>query len=586
MKGTHRRANQGNQGEGAISLMEEAFHLVRSSWADLAWRYYLGSIPWMLGFLYFVADMSRSSLAIRDAALASLGMGLLWAWKLRWQARYCEGLWRRLEGEGDARQSGSGQRRGASLAALWLMHAFRLPVLLISIVTVAPLGWVIAAWENAVVLTFTVDLGGRPLHSLASRSLRLSHFHWGRNHSILLIFLVAALVTWLNIVVTFLVLPNIADSVFGIESLFSTNPEAALGNTTFLLGTFLLVQLVLGPFFHGVYVLRCFSAESRSTGADLLGRLRRFRQERKQAEANLMAPDRIAIALILVLGGLFLISGVGQTAETSLTPESTRFQEEITKVLEQKRYQWRLPRRVLAPEIQAEHGWLVQQVKEIARGTRRMAKTVWEWIDKTILKRMNERGKRTPKTDIDPSQWSRGVSSVISIILLLLLIALVSWLIAVYLRHQKGKKALAVGVTSQGGDIRTVNLASDDLLASQFAEDEWLSLAREQIARGEQRLAVRALFLATLAHLGERGMLRIERSRSNGDYRKDLRIRARTMSDLLRAFDENTLLFERVWYGMHKVGASSIETYLANHGRIVATAALAPSVRPREEISR
>src|SRR5436190_21100441 len=63
-----------------------------------------------------------------------------------------------------------------------------------------------------------------------------------------------------------------------------------------------------------------------------------------------------------------------------------------------------------------------------------------------------------------------------------------------------------------------VNLESENVLASQLPENEWLLLAREKMEAGELRLALRALFLATLAHLGEKRLLQIGRSKSNGDY--------------------------------------------------------------------
>jgi len=86
---------------------------------------------------------------------------------------------------------------------------------------------------------------------------------------------------------------------------------------------------------------------------------------------------------------------------------------------------------------------------------------------------------------------------------------------------------------------------------------------------------IRALFLATLAHLGERGLLKIARFKSNRDYRAELLLRARGLADLRRAFDENTTLFERVWYGLHRPASGSVEGYLKNHGLIAEESARA-----------
>ena len=119
------------------------------------------------------------------------------------------------------------------------------------------------------------------------------------------------------------------------------------------------------------------------------------------------------------------------------------------------------------------------------------------------------------------------------------------------------------------GFTGVIDLESEEIVATQLREDEWMRLAREQIEKGDERLAVRALFLGTLAHLGERGMLRIARFKSNRDYRAELNLRARNQSALREAFDENTVLFESVWYGLHQLGAGSVDYFLRNHEMIV-----------------
>jgi len=56
MKRTQRR----QQGRGGLDLMEEATHVLRAAPAGTLAIYYLGAIPFVLGLLFFWADMSRS----------------------------------------------------------------------------------------------------------------------------------------------------------------------------------------------------------------------------------------------------------------------------------------------------------------------------------------------------------------------------------------------------------------------------------------------------------------------------------------------------------------------------------------------
>src|SRR6516164_4848417 len=48
------------QGKVSLELFEEAFHLVRSAPSVALASYYLGTLPFVLGLLWFWTDMSRS----------------------------------------------------------------------------------------------------------------------------------------------------------------------------------------------------------------------------------------------------------------------------------------------------------------------------------------------------------------------------------------------------------------------------------------------------------------------------------------------------------------------------------------------
>src|SRR5262249_14599871 len=55
-------------------------------------------------------------------------------------------------------------------------------------------------------------------------------------------------------------------------------------------------------------------------------------------------------------------------------------------------------------------------------------------------------------------------------------------------------------------DLRDENLGAD-----QLPEDGWAKLARELLAGGDLRLALRAFYLASLAHLAQRNLIRLEK---------------------------------------------------------------------------
>ena len=64
------------QAPGAVDLIEEALHLLREAPFGVWVLYYTGTVPFVLGFLYFWADMAQSAFAVQRAGGAALGMVL------------------------------------------------------------------------------------------------------------------------------------------------------------------------------------------------------------------------------------------------------------------------------------------------------------------------------------------------------------------------------------------------------------------------------------------------------------------------------------------------------------------------------
>ena len=100
--------------------------------------------------------------------------------------------------------------------------------------------------------------------------------------------------------------------------------------------------------------------------------------------------------------------------------------------------------------------------------------------------------------------------------------------------------------------------------------DAGVKLARELLERGELRLALRAFYLASLAHLAQRGLISIAKYKSNHDYERELRRRSHALHDLPRTFERNVSVFDRVWYGRQEVSLEMLEEFSSNVERIKA----------------
>jgi hypothetical protein len=135
------------------------------------------------------------------------------------------------------------------------------------------------------------------------------------------------------------------------------------------------------------------------------------------------------------------------------------------------------------------------------------------------------------------------------------------------IRRRSAREAMATAVAAA-----PVDLEAGDVVADHLPESGWRDLAQEWIARKDFRMALRALYLANLAYLGERELIRIHRSKSNRDYQKELDRRARATPELGAAFEANLVVFESSWYGNKETGPDAIDVFVANLDRMKACA--------------
>jgi len=148
------------KGPGPLELIEEAVHLLRlSPWAALG-VYYVGSLPFVLGLLYFWADMSRGSTAYERCAPAAFAVSLLFLWMKTWQAIFARHLKARITGRPAPAMTLSGFFRTAmNQTILQPSGLFLLPL---SLLIVLPFGWLYAFYQS--VTAFSAEDGAAAKH--------------------------------------------------------------------------------------------------------------------------------------------------------------------------------------------------------------------------------------------------------------------------------------------------------------------------------------------------------------------------------------------------------------------------------------
>lgn len=278
--------------------------------------------------------------------------------------------------------------------------------------------------------------------------------------------------------------------------------------------------------------------------------------------AIILSNLRVSLFTILLLGGAPAAHAASSVPPAPQTVSPAELDRAISEVIQQRKYTWRLPREALPEPPAGEPGILAKFFKSAGQMMRDGLKASMEWLG-NFLSRLF-RGWSPPSIGKPAGfDWYR-----LSQILLYLLVAvLLSAVVIVSLRLWRNRRRTPEVLQTEA--IQPVpDLTDEAVSADQLPEDGWTQLARELLARGEFRLALRAFYLASLAHLAERNLISLARFKSNHDYERELGRRAQAFPNLLQVFSDNVGAFDRVWYGTHEASGELVAQFAANVERI------------------
>jgi hypothetical protein len=549
------------QEKPVLELVEEAFHLVRRGPVVALMAYGLGTLPFILALLFFWSDMAHSAFAEERLARGSLGLTLLFVWMKAWQS-VCARHWLAwLSGEPPPRWRVRWLARiGAWQAALQPFGLFILPLCLVA---VAPLAWAYPFFTN-----LTVFAGGESptLRTLARRSWRQAALWPAQNLYLMFIMKLFGLFVLLNLLSAVLITPFLLKMLLGIETVFSRNPWAAF-NSTLVMALIGLTYLCLDPILKAIYTLRCFYGEALQTGADLRADLKRFQHAPKLAAAALV----LLTTLRAAPAALAQEAGAAESSERRTQPSAPEIREPVSppaldrkigEVIQQREYSWRLPREA-APlkATKTKLNWLdrfLSSIGEAMKAVGRWIVDAFEWLFKQF--------RPAAGPAMGPLDLASALRSLL-IVLMGVLAGLLLWLlIRIWRRRRLTPEAVLETITA------TPNLEDENIGADELPEDGWMKLARELLERGELRLALRALYLATLAHLAERNLITLAKFKSNRDYERELARRGHGVAELPDLFERQVSVFERAWYGLHEVTQEAVSDFAHSVERIKAGA--------------
>lgn len=537
---------------GALEIIEEAFHLLRRCPAACLTSYYLGAVPFVLGFLFFWADMSHGVYASGRLLPAAMAVTVLYLFMKCLHADFTRRLKNQITGEDTRKLSAGRILRLVVLQSMYQPLGFI--ILPVALLFTVPFGWCFAFFQNVTV--FGLEDGA--IREIRRRALRQAIIWPVQNNLLLGILLLFSIFVMLNLMIAAFAFPHLVKMIFGIETVFSRS-SIHMFNTTFFMTIAAMTYLCADPIIKAIYVLRCYYGEARKTGEDLAAELRIARMKREA-----VFPVIIFFACVL----LFLAPvRAGENTDIRMAgPEdgitARQLEEAVTDVLGRVEYTWRTPRD--RSEGPPPSGFLYEFFQMIIGWIGAVA----DWVEKVVEWIADMIRKLLPRSGYDtgaPSGWS-GTGYAMIYFLLALGASAAAILIYRLIKSRKTGRKTQILETPV---ITAADLEDENIRADALPEEKWMTMARELLESGETRLAVRALYLAALAHLAAEGLITVAEYKSDREYEQELQGRGRGVQHTASSFSHIKAGFEVVWYGMHDVSRHGLDSFMKYHRQVM-----------------
>lgn len=497
--------------QGGVWLLEEATGLLRELPAR-SWVVWLaGTLPFTWLWIVFLLEMARSAFSGEQIVGKSLLLAVLYVGKHAAQAVFSRDCLQVLRGD---RVSAPGAK---ALARLLLAQAavqpFRMPVLSLTSLAVMPYPRVAAFLRNVGPCAIDRERGFvREAWQLGRTDTRA--------HSVaLLILSLCWLLLYINLFALWFVLPMLLKAFFGVQTEMTRLAGRMVNPATFFV-TAVLTQLAVEPVLGALAGVRAFYAQARHGGEDLRGILRRM---------------TAAVALLAVLAGAPSLPVRAQ--ERPL--DAAVLDREIDDVLRDAEFAWKMPKAV--------------QQEESSTWMRGLFDAIGRWLAWLVEIYRKLFPKELPPLDSPPPRWNVDANLLRWAMIGTALLA-AGCVVLIVLSRKKEKK---IPVPDQAVSVAPVDVRDENVSASQLPEEEWLQMADQFAAQHEFRLAMRALHLAGLRYLGEKGWVTLQPAKTGSEYGRELARRLRDVPAAIEGFGRGLREYEGVWYGFGAAEAAS-----------------------------
>jgi len=585
---------------GPVQRLEEAFHLLRRIPRTALADYYIGTLPFVVALLYFLQDMSLHTLAYRRVAAGAMVLAALFGWMRVWQARFSgamaafqAGLEPPPADRATLLRQGAHQiiAQSAALVLLFLAalaagilapngRAHENALVVVIVCASALLFFEVVAlscrWRMFLPIAGTMSFfqhiailadGRRTLRDAVVQSARLSRHGHGTSASLPILALLAGLLL-VNLGILLWIAPALLQQTLGVGTSLSRGGSAGVNST--LLGVALAMTfLAVDPLNRALHVLTCFYETAERSGQDLRGRFQRARSADVPGGVSAVA---MVLAALLALSVPLAAGAQNPAAGAGLQDLASQLDQSIDQTLSGGQYPWR-------PELDNPNAGVLES---IANTLNRWGSNLRDWLRSKDTSTPPSRntgggggggggytGPNVGSINLPPGEAIGGGLVVLLYGLLVLLIVGLAVVVVLFIRHHvRSREKEDEGDDSPETIDAKPDLSRDDTTADQLPEEGWLGLAAELLAKRQYRLALRAMYLACLAGLAERELVKIARSKSNHEYVVELSRRSHAMPGLMEPFTENVVAFEQAWYGMHTVTEAAVHRFRDNQQRM------------------
>ena len=532
----------------AVDCIEESFNVLRANFATVMPLYLVGTVPFVLGLIYFVNDMSQSADAWSTLPVYSTYLAMLFVWKCSFQAMFCGKVMDALTAYSRPRVEAR-VKPGVMALKQCVVQSPGLFVMFLSGFMPLILPWTMAFFNTFSTLS---AIRRESLVKTCLGAVQTTRKYPLEIYRLCLILCALFLIVALNAGILIFLVPGLLKTFFGIDT-----PLTSLAGTQlfFRMATSSLFwSVVLGaaytcvdPLVKTAYTVRLFYADSVSNGYDLLAELASLRR-------GLSATTRTLLAAVIVLlaGATAKAIDDDSLATVPDNPQAQQMEHSIEKVLARREFSWRLPRM----KEQGDDGIVLAFLKSFFDTTGEFISKFFDWIGKLLPVRSGEKGLSGIASF---ASWVSANSVLLSFVLILVIALVIYFTWRKRAARYRRTESLAVPEPLAPPDLDAVDIAADAL-----SNSEWIELARKMLAEGDLRHACRAIFLASIAALSDRKAVSVARHKTNLDYLREVRRRMHGSPRTIDAFGASAYSFERVWYGEHTPDMELIDMFMRN----------------------